>query len=129
VTLAEKVSDQLDIWIEEKPRFCGRIGWIKHSTGEVYIRYNAHFKRIDLSNFAIGENCQRQGIARQIIEMATKKEVRTVRIENILNPEWAEKVKSYQFDNRKTELRDHGFGLVTVDFVREDIPEMSPRAL
>lgn len=126
-TLAEKVSDQLDIWIEEGPRFCGRIGWIKHSTGEIYIRYNARFKRIDLSNFAITH--QRQGIARQIIEQAVTKEVRTIRVENILNPEWAEKVKAYQFDNRTTMLVALGFGLPTVDFVREDIPEMNLRDL
>jgi len=120
-TLPEAVSEQLDEWIAETPEDSplGRIGWIRRKTGEVYVRFNAHLGRIDLANFQIAERHQRKGLARAVIEIAVAKPVRVIRVENILNPTWADRVRRYRFEGRVTETTMVvGGRAVQVDFIQ-----------
>jgi len=113
--LADQVSQWLDVEIKKPSSPIGRNDWIYGVEGKIYVRYNAHLDRIDLATFDIDEEYQRQGVAKGIIAMAVKKKVRTTRIENILNTEWADKVVQYKFKGRETVVNREGYG-VTVDF-------------
>jgi GNAT superfamily N-acetyltransferase len=114
------VTAQLERWLEtvapDNP--CGRREWISADEGEIYVRYNAVLQRFDLSNISIDPEFQRRGIMKQVIEAVCATRVKTVRVENILNLKWAEKVQQYEFDGRQTTAWQELPEAVIVDFVR-----------
>lgn len=117
-SLLDAVSQVLDDWLANPP-ILARNGWVYGKEGSIYIRYNTHTDQIDLSSFSIHRRYQKKGIAKAIIAMACQKAVGSVKIENILVPEWAEKVCKYQFSGRNTRVTSDGFS-TTVFFQRED---------
>ena len=135
LTLAQKVSDQLDEWIAAPRSPAGKVKWVESYQGKAYVRFNGMMDKIDLAAFEIKPSLRRKGIAKSLIAMACDKPVSIVRVENISVPAWALKVIKYKFDGRKTVVREggeteldiitHGMatGLccVTVDFERPEV--------
>ena len=118
------IHDAVMMWLSvqmAKPGIFGKIDWVHGREGKIYIRYSNYTDQIDLANFAIDVKHQGKGVARSIIASCCKLGVKTVRIENILNLEWAAKVREYQFPGRSTLIRSvWGEKLLTIDFVLEE---------
>lgn len=131
--LAEWVSDCVDKWLALPRTPFGHNAWIENHEGKVYIRYNAFMEKLDLASFEIKPRYRKKGVAKAVIEMAVKKDIKIIRIENISVPGWARKILRYKFPGRKVVIIGEEPGdldliakgmtgklcCVTVDFVRE----------
>lgn len=107
-SLVDAISAKVDEWLAKGKSRIGHVEWVKGREGEVYIRYNSYLEQFDLASFSILPKYRKKGVAKAIISMAVTKPIKKVRIENILVPEWAEKVMQYSFAGRKTRVVEEG---------------------
>lgn len=120
--LLKAFRTQIKKWLDQRPKqiFPNNI-WVQAREGEIYIRFQLYFNRIDLANFSIKRKYWGKGIARSIIHDAIAQDVDCVRIESIQKDGWFEKVSKYQFDGFDTQIVDQsgdGFQF-DINFVRK----------
>lgn len=116
--LLKAVENQIDFWLKNPP-LVSINNWIKGKEGEIYIRYNSKWDRLDLATFNIKEKYQGKGVTKSIIQLACSKNISTIRIENILEPSFSAHLEKYKFLNRKTVIIPHDLGIVSIDFTKD----------
>lgn len=123
--LLQVVKDQLETWIKEPDSFPNNL-WLEGAEGQIYIRHIAGWKtrftgasQLDLASFSIKPKFQRQGISKSIIDLACSMPFKIVKIELIHDPNWSDKIKNYNYPDRKIEVEDHGYdGVVSIRFIK-----------
>lgn len=122
--LRQAVSDAIDHLISPDNHWSNNAEWVSGRGGEVYVRYVKYADQVDLANFAISKRYQHQGIAKGIIEDTCAKDVALVRVENVLNTEWLESLRTYSFPYRETHVEDKHIWPASVWYARPREPAM-----
>lgn len=110
-TLIQAVEQQIDSWIEKANQkgVASENTYVYGKEGSIYLRYTYFPARgkhvIDIANVSLKKRYRQKGIMKQIIAMVCAKPIKTVKIELIHVPEWAEKVSKYVFPERQTIIR------------------------